>query len=122
MSGTNSNNPVYVPTSGLSILSLAASGWVPQSYVFTPISPAASAYSPIDPQILNAASLNLQATINESLATVGNQEQSEFGTMASLFGTWANNTNNAVIQAQNTAAAAVSKSAKACSGFISCLF
>lgn len=113
MSGTASN---------LTVIGFPGVGAWPSFGLFTPTSNDASAYNPISPDFLAAASLSLQQEINNSVASIQNQGFSEFIGAGQLFSRWADYQNTFSTNIGNVFADAESKSAKACSGFFSCLF
>ena len=78
--------------------------------------------APIDQTALASQSAALQSFVNNSLGTVANLGAWEFGGAASLLSGWADNLGQVNMISANALKEAVAKSAKGCSGFLSCVF
>lgn len=132
----------FVAGTGLNALTFGSSAFSLPNTVFTPV--AWSAFNSsgvtnpssgnnygngttttglgITPGLLSASQANLQYTINNSLATVSNQGAWEFQGLATILSNWGSILGNIGTENANTLQTAVNKSAKGCSGFLSCLF
>lgn len=120
MSGTYSgsgNAPVY-SGGGFGMGGAGAYPW--GTYVFA--DPNFSAYQPISPDFLGALGGAFQNQINNSLAAVASTGFTQFTALNTSLGNWGQLQGSFETTVGNAFQEIADKSARACSGFFSCLF
>lgn len=113
------NAPAITPTVQQATPVIAATSWG----AFVPLDTgSALSWNPVTPGMTQAAEAGLQTQINYSLATINAAGAGMFGTIAGLFDKWGQNQADLSTSLANSLNLVANKSAKACSGFFSCLF
>ncbi len=114
-----SNAPPTTPTVMAANPVIAETNWG----AFVPLDlGAALTWNPVTPGMIAAAEVGLQNQIYTGLASVQNYGAAEFGTIAGLFNKWGQNQADFSTQVGADLSTVARNSAKACSGFFSCLF
>lgn len=118
---------VAVSLGNITILGLPGFGIFPSFGLFTPTNPVASAYTPmgVNPftgDALASQSLALQQIANNGLATIQAAGVGEFNALASWFSQWGASQSAFMTTAGDSLSIVARNSAKACSGFFTCLF